>query len=42
MMVYNKMTATSGFIAIPFEKVQSVRDGKCGLFVKAIIKATSN
>jgi len=41
-MTYNKMTSKSGVISIPFENVKSIRDGKFGLFVKALIVDTTS
>ena len=40
--VYNKMTSDQGLISIPFENMKTVRDGKFGLLVKALIVDTTD
>ena len=39
--IMNKMTSESGVISIQFEHVKAVKEGKFGLFVKAIIVETA-
>lgn len=38
----NKMTSKYGVISIPLEQIKAVRDGKFGLFGKAIVIDTTN
>ena len=38
---YNKMVSKNGVISIPFEDIKSIRDGKMGLLMKALIIDTT-
>lgn len=40
--VVNKMTNKYGIVSLPLEEIKAVRDGKFGLFVKALVVDASN